>query len=103
MMLPYMPGKDKYPEKLSAPLDTQCRLCSYENDLLECPILSSSYYLEAAQPSLLQTLLVAVSDLRPLPSLINRALTYLALKELKLSRHMSLPFGSSIFAIAKKQ
>ena len=44
-----------------------------------------------------------VSDLRPLPSLMNRTLTYTALMELKLSRHMSLPFGSSIFAIAKKK
>jgi ubiquinone/menaquinone biosynthesis C-methylase UbiE len=44
-----------------------------------------------------------VSDLRPLPSLINKTLTWLALKELKLSRHRALPFGSSIFAIAKKK
>jgi ubiquinone/menaquinone biosynthesis C-methylase UbiE len=44
-----------------------------------------------------------VSDLRPLPPLINKALTYIILQELKLTHYLSLPFGSSIFAVAKKK
>jgi ubiquinone/menaquinone biosynthesis C-methylase UbiE len=44
-----------------------------------------------------------ISDLRPLPGWINSVLTGIVLGEIQLSRHMSLPFGSSIFAVAKKK
>lgn len=42
------------------------------------------------------------SDLKPLPAVVNQALTWLILQEIHLTQHMSLPFGSSVFAIAKK-
>lgn len=44
----------------------------------------------------------ARSDFRPLPSFVNSALKGLAGLELKTSRHLSLPFGTSIFAVARK-
>jgi hypothetical protein len=44
----------------------------------------------------------ARSDFRPLPSFINTGLTGLAALELKASRHVSLPFGTSVFAVARK-
>lgn len=42
------------------------------------------------------------SDFRPLPSFVNTALRTLAALELRASRHLSLPFGTSIFAVARK-
>ena len=42
------------------------------------------------------------SDFRPLPSFLNNALTRLAALELSASRHLSLPFGTSVFAVARK-
>lgn len=44
----------------------------------------------------------ARSDLRPLPPFLNTALKVLAALELKASRHVSLPFGTSVFAVARK-
>jgi hypothetical protein len=42
------------------------------------------------------------SDLAPMQPTLNRALTALAQAELALSRHVRLPFGTSLFAIAEK-
>lgn len=42
------------------------------------------------------------SDFRPLPSFLNSALRRLATLELTASRHLSLPFGTSVFAVARK-
>jgi ubiquinone/menaquinone biosynthesis C-methylase UbiE len=42
------------------------------------------------------------SDFRPLPPFLNAALKQLAALELTASRHLSLPFGTSLFAIARK-
>ena len=42
------------------------------------------------------------SDFSPLPSFLNAALKGLAALELKVSRRLSLPFGTSLFAIARK-
>jgi ubiquinone/menaquinone biosynthesis C-methylase UbiE len=44
----------------------------------------------------------ARSDFRPLPSFVNAALARLAALELTASRHLSLPFGTSVFAVARK-
>jgi len=44
----------------------------------------------------------ARSDFSPLPSFVNAALKRLAALELKVSRRLSLPFGTSLFAIARK-
>ena len=44
----------------------------------------------------------ARSDFRPLPSFANEILKRVATLELAASRHLSLPFGTSIFAIARK-
>jgi ubiquinone/menaquinone biosynthesis C-methylase UbiE len=44
-----------------------------------------------------------ISDLRPLPGWINSVLTGIVLGEIQFSHHMPLPFGSSIFAVAKKK
>lgn len=42
------------------------------------------------------------SDLKPLPSVINQALKWMILREIQLTQSISLPFGSSVFAIARK-
>jgi hypothetical protein len=42
------------------------------------------------------------SDFRPLPAMVNAALARLAALELTASRHLSLPFGTSVFAVARK-
>jgi SAM-dependent methyltransferase len=42
------------------------------------------------------------SDFRPLPGFINAALKRVAALELTASRHLSLPFGTSLFAVARK-
>jgi hypothetical protein len=42
------------------------------------------------------------SDFRPLPALANAALKQVAALELSASRHLSLPFGTSVFAVARK-
>jgi len=42
------------------------------------------------------------SDFRPLPPFVNRALKAVAALELSTSRHLSLPFGTSVFAVARK-
>jgi SAM-dependent methyltransferase len=42
------------------------------------------------------------SDFRQLPRLLNFGLKAVAALELRASRHLSLPFGTSVFAIAKK-
>ena len=42
------------------------------------------------------------SDFRPLPSFVNTALRTLATLELGASRHLSLPLGTSVFAVARK-
>ena len=44
----------------------------------------------------------ARSDFRPLPSPVNTMLKQVAALELSTSRHLSLPFGTSVFAIARK-
>ena len=44
----------------------------------------------------------ARSDFRPLPPFVNAALKNLAALELRASRHLSLPFGTSVFAVARK-
>jgi len=44
----------------------------------------------------------APSDFRPLPSFVNTTLKRVAALELSASRHLSLPFGTSVFAIARK-
>jgi ubiquinone/menaquinone biosynthesis C-methylase UbiE len=44
----------------------------------------------------------ARSDFRPLPSLANTFLKRLTTLELTASRHLSLPFGTSVFAVARK-
>lgn len=42
------------------------------------------------------------SDFRPLPPFINSLLKGVAALELNASRHVSLPFGTSLFAVARK-
>ena len=42
------------------------------------------------------------SDFRPLPPFINSILKHVAALELNASRHVSLPFGTSLFAVARK-
>ncbi len=42
------------------------------------------------------------SDFRPLPRFLNTTLKRVAALELTASRHLSLPFGSSLFAVARK-
>lgn len=44
----------------------------------------------------------AQSDFRSLPPFVNATLRRIALLELSLSRHLSLPFGTSLFAVARK-
>jgi ubiquinone/menaquinone biosynthesis C-methylase UbiE len=44
----------------------------------------------------------ARSDFRPLPSFANTFLKRLTALELTASRHLSLPFGTSVFAVARK-
>jgi ubiquinone/menaquinone biosynthesis C-methylase UbiE len=44
----------------------------------------------------------ALSDFRPLSSFVNGTLKRVAALELSASRHLSLPFGTSVFAIARK-
>jgi ubiquinone/menaquinone biosynthesis C-methylase UbiE len=44
----------------------------------------------------------ARSDFRPLPGLLNSMLKRIAALELSASRHVSLPFGTSLFAVARK-
>jgi SAM-dependent methyltransferase len=44
----------------------------------------------------------ARSDFRPLSPFVNAALKNLAALELRASRHLSLPFGTSVFAVARK-
>jgi ubiquinone/menaquinone biosynthesis C-methylase UbiE len=43
------------------------------------------------------------SDLKPLPGFINQALKGIILREIQLTQSISLPFGSSVFAIARKR
>ena len=42
------------------------------------------------------------SDFRPLPSVLNSAFKGVAALELSATRHVSLPFGTSLFALARK-
>ena len=44
----------------------------------------------------------ARSDFRPLPSFVNRTLKIVAALELSASRHLSLPLGTSVLAVARK-
>jgi ubiquinone/menaquinone biosynthesis C-methylase UbiE len=44
----------------------------------------------------------ARSDFRPLPALVNTTLKGIAALELSASRHLSLPFGTSVLAVARK-
>ena len=44
----------------------------------------------------------ARSDFRPLPAFVNIALKGIAALELSASRHLSLPFGTSVLAVARK-
>jgi len=44
----------------------------------------------------------ARSDFRPLPAIANTVLKRLAALELTASRHLSLPLGTSVFAVARK-
>jgi len=43
------------------------------------------------------------SDLKLLPGFINSVMTWLILREIKLTQYISLPFGSSVFAVAQKR
>jgi ubiquinone/menaquinone biosynthesis C-methylase UbiE len=45
----------------------------------------------------------ARSDFRPLPAPVNSMLRGVAALELGASRHLSLPFGTSVFAVARKK
>jgi ubiquinone/menaquinone biosynthesis C-methylase UbiE len=45
----------------------------------------------------------ARSDFRPLPVPLNTVLRRVAALELSASRHLSLPFGTSVFAVARKK
>jgi len=45
----------------------------------------------------------ARSDFRPLPGPVNSVLRGVAALELSASRHLSLPFGTSVFAVARKK
>jgi SAM-dependent methyltransferase len=45
----------------------------------------------------------ARSDFRPLPAPVNTMLRGVAALELNASRHLSLPFGTSVFAVALKK
>jgi ubiquinone/menaquinone biosynthesis C-methylase UbiE len=45
----------------------------------------------------------ARSDFRPLPGPVNSMLRRVAALELGASRHLSLPFGTSVFAVARKK
>jgi ubiquinone/menaquinone biosynthesis C-methylase UbiE len=45
----------------------------------------------------------ARSDFRPLPGPVNSMLRGVAALELGASRHLSLPFGTSVFAVARKK
>jgi ubiquinone/menaquinone biosynthesis C-methylase UbiE len=45
----------------------------------------------------------ARSDFRPLPAPVNFMLRGVAALELSASRHLSLPFGTSVFAVARKK
>lgn len=42
------------------------------------------------------------SDFRPLPAVANTALRNIALLELNVSRYVPLPFGTSLFAVARR-
>jgi len=44
----------------------------------------------------------ARSDFRPLPAAMNETLRQIALLELNLSRYLPLPFGTSLFAVARR-
>jgi ubiquinone/menaquinone biosynthesis C-methylase UbiE len=44
----------------------------------------------------------ARSDFRPLPAFVNTALKGITALELSASRHLSLPFGTSVLAVARK-
>lgn len=44
----------------------------------------------------------ARSDLRSMPAWVNRALTATGHVDARLSRHLALPFGSSVFAVARR-
>jgi ubiquinone/menaquinone biosynthesis C-methylase UbiE len=44
----------------------------------------------------------ARSDFRPLPAALNSLLTQVAALELNAGRHVSLPFGTSLLAVARK-
>lgn len=43
------------------------------------------------------------SDLKLLPGFINSVMTWLILREIQLTQYISLPFGSSVFAVAQKR
>jgi ubiquinone/menaquinone biosynthesis C-methylase UbiE len=60
------------------------------------PVVATMRWLSRNQPT-------ARSDFRPLPGFLNAALEQLALAELRLSRFCSLPFGSSVFAVARRR
>ena len=42
------------------------------------------------------------SDFRPIPPMVNSILRRVATLELSATRHVSLPFGTSLFAVARK-
>jgi ubiquinone/menaquinone biosynthesis C-methylase UbiE len=44
-----------------------------------------------------------LSDLKPLPKVMDSLLTWLVLKEQKFAAYIQLPFGSSIFSVVQKQ
>lgn len=45
---------------------------------------------------------IARSDFRPLPAFLNQTLKRIAQLELRVSDHVCLPFGTSLFAVARK-
>jgi Methylase involved in ubiquinone/menaquinone biosynthesis len=44
----------------------------------------------------------ARSDIRPLPAFVNRFLQWTITSEVELQQHIHIPFGSSIFVVARK-
>jgi ubiquinone/menaquinone biosynthesis C-methylase UbiE len=75
----------------------QIERLSYWNALLTPPIALVRWWSrsrsQAGKPR---------SDFRPLPPMLNSILKHVAALELSASRHVSLPFGTSLFAVARK-
>ena len=75
----------------------QIERVTYWNAALTPPIAFMRWLSRRRTPSA-----EARSDFRSLPPLLNALLKSVAALELRASRHVSLPFGTSLFAIARK-